>query len=165
METMLRIGFLALLALGCASAADWGPLQFLVGDWVGAGGGGPGQGSGDFSFTPELQGKILVRRSSADYPATRDKPAYRHDDLMIVYRESPAADLRADFFDNEGHVIRYLVQPSNDKQVVFVTPPGSAGPRFRLTYKGAADTLAGKFEIAPPGKDFATYLEWTARRK
>lgn len=163
---MLRIAFLALLVVCYASAADWGPLQFLVGDWTGGGGGGPGQGGGDFSFTPDLQGKILVRRSFADYPATKEKPAYRHDDLMIVYRESPTADLRADFYDNEGHVIRYLVQPSSDKQIVFVTPPGAPGPRFRLTYKSAGpDQLAGKFEIAPPGKDFATYLEWTARRK
>lgn len=163
---MLRIGLAALLALGCASAADWGPLQFLVGDWTGGGGGGPGQGSGDFSFTPDLQGKILVRRSFAEYPATKEKAAYRHDDLMILYRESPTADLRADFFDNEGHVIRYLVQPSNEKQVVFVTPSGMAGPRFRLTYKSAgSDALAGKFEIAPPGKEFAPYLEWTAHRK
>jgi len=35
-----------------------------------------------------------------------------------------------------------------------------------LTYRKASDTaLSGKFEIAPPDKPFATYLEWSAQKK
>src|ERR1035437_2004808 len=63
-----------------ASPADkpqgWGPVQSLVGDWTGEGGGGPGQGSGTFSFKPDLQGKILVRRNRAEYPATKERAAF-----------------------------------------------------------------------------------------
>src|ERR1035437_2254222 len=67
-------------ALRFASPADkpegWGPVQSLVGDWTGEGGGGPGQGSGTFSFKPDLQGKILVRRNRAEYPATKERAAF-----------------------------------------------------------------------------------------
>src|SRR5262249_15309755 len=81
-------------------------LRFLLGDWRGEGGGQPGQAAGDFSFTPTLQGRVVVLKSFADYPATADKPAYRHDDLMVLYA-GEAGGLRADYYDNEGHLIHY----------------------------------------------------------
>ncbi len=136
-------------------------VKFLVGNWVGEGSGQPGTGGGEFSFAPELSGRVLVRHSYAEYPSTKDRPAFRHDDLMVLYPES--GKLRADYWDNEGHAIHYTV----------TTEPGSAtfvsdgpGPRFRLTYSAkSADKVAIKFEIAPPGGEFKTYLEGTARKK
>ncbi len=163
--------------LGLASLAgateggkgSWGPLQFLVGDWVGEGGGSPGQGAGEFSFRPDLQDRVLVRRSFAEYPATKERPAFRHDDLTIVYRESDAGPLRAIYFDNEGHVIRYAIAASPEKNAVeFVSEASSSAPRFRLTYtRAGADTVGIRFEIAPPGKPdaFAPYLDAKARRR
>jgi hypothetical protein len=41
-------------------------------------------------------------------------------------------------------------------------PPGE--PRYRMTYTSAGPDLI-KFQIAPPGKDFAGYIEATARRE
>ena len=140
----------------------WAPLAFLIGDWTGEGGGGPGQGSGGFSFLPDQDGKILVRKNRADYPATKDRPAFSHTDLMIVYNEPGENKLRAIYFDMEDHVIHYTVEPSTDgKSVQFVSD------NFRLTYrKTGPDSLALKFEIAPPGKPgaFTTYIDATARR-
>ncbi len=146
---------------------SWDSLGFLMGDWIGEGGGGPGQGEGSFSFTPDLQGRILVRKNQAKYPATAERPAFTHDDLMVVYQEAPPA-MRADYFDNEGHVIRYTVEVSKDgNSAVFLSEPSSSGPRFRLTYaKTGADTVSIKFEIAVPGKpEFTPYLQAAARRK
>jgi hypothetical protein len=146
-------------------ADDWGPAQFLIGHWTGDGAGQPGQGTGSFSFTPDLQGKVLVRKSFAAYPAANGKPASRHDDLMIVYRDGPSRELRAMYFDSEEHVIPYAVKPADGGGVVFVTEGSSTTMRYRLTYTGTAtDALKLKFEIAPPGKEFATYLEATAHR-
>jgi len=144
---------------------DWKPLAWLIGDWVGSGSGGPGKGSGSFSFQPDLQGKILVRKSFAEYPATADKPAYRHDDLMVVYSEG--GRFKAIYFDNEEHVIGYSIEVSTDTNTAtFVSDAAAAAPRFRLTYHRTSDTtLSGKFEVAPPDKPFATYLEWSAQRK
>lgn len=155
-----------------ASPADkpsgWGPVEYLVGDWTGEGGGGPGQGSGSFSFQPDLQGKILVRKNRAEYPATKDRAAFVHDDLMVVYRDTPEAAARAIYFDSEGHTIRYEVQaPPDGSEVVFVSGPELSAPRYRLTYtRVGQDRLKIKFEIAPPGKpeQFATYIEASAHR-
>jgi len=155
---------IALIASG-VHAEDWGPLQFLVGHWVGDGSGEPGKASGEFSFAPDLQGKVLVRKSFAAYPPQNGKPAYRHDDLMIVYRDSDSRRLQAVFFDSEGHTIRYGISPA-DGGVVFVSDGAGGQPRFRLTYTGAGkDRLKLTFEIAVPGKDFAKYLEASAHRE
>ena len=147
---------------------DFGPLQFLLGSWIAEGGGAPGQATGGFSFTADLHGVVLVRKSYAEYPATKDKPAYRHDDLMVIYKDA-ATNLRAIFFDNEGHTINYSVRSADDgNSIEFLSDLQSSSPRFRLTYqKVSTDALKLKFEIAPPGKpeSFQTYIEATARRQ
>lgn len=168
--------WLLVLAL-CTSAtaqeskpADvWGPWRFLIGDWITDNGGGtPGRASaGEFSFALELNGKILARRSFADYPAANGRPAYHHEDLTVLYPEGKL--IKADFFDGEGHVIHYTAQASNDGRILtWLSDAASTGPRYRFTYqKTGADTLTLKFEIAPPGKPdaFATYVAASAHRK
>lgn len=149
------------------SAQNWGALRSLIGNWKGEGGGAPGQGGGGFSFQTELNGKILVRKSWADYPAAKDRPAYRHDDLLIVFREPDEHSegaLKAVYFDSEGHVIRYGVTMFGDR-IVFATDPDQPGPHYRFTYEqDNNDTLRMKFEVAPPGRDFSTYLQGEAKR-
>ncbi len=155
--------FFASLAL---QAEDWGALQFLIGDWAGEGGGQPGQASaGSFSFTPDLQGTILVRRSFAEYPPANGRPAFRHDDLTIVYRDADSKQFRATYWDNEGHVIRYSVQTA-EGGVVFVSEGPPSGQRFRISYsREGTSQVKIKFEIAAPGKDFAPYVEASARKR
>ncbi len=141
----------------------WAPLEFLMGEWTGEGGGGPGQGKGGFSFLPDQNGAILVRKNRADYPAVKERPAYSHTDLMMIYKEPNETELRAIYFDTEDHVIHYTVQPSADgNSVQFLSDS------FRLTYrKTGADTVAIRFEIAPPDRPgaFATYIDATAHRE
>ena len=168
MLSLMRL-WLVLLAVSMTFAQTpaklddrWAPLAFLIGDWTGEGGGGPGQGSGGFSFLPDQGGKILIRKNRADYPASKDHPAFSHTDLMIVYNEPGETKLLAIYFDMEDHVIHYTVEPSADgNSVQFVSE------NFRLTYrKTGPDSLALKFEIAPPGKPgaYAPYIDATARR-
>ncbi len=155
---------IAVLFVGSLSGQGWGPAQFLVGNWAGEGGGQPGQGSGAFSFAPDLQGKILVRKSFSDLPAVNGRPASRHDDLLIVYRDETTRELRATYFDSEGHVIQYTVKPANEG-VVLTSEGAQSGPRFRMSYTSTGkDTLKFKFEIAAPGKEFAPYIEAVAHR-
>ena len=53
-----------LISLGMLHAqTGWEPFQFMTGKWKGAGSGEPGAGQGEFSFLPDVQGKVLVRRS------------------------------------------------------------------------------------------------------
>jgi len=164
---LLLLGVASLFAQQGKMDPQWAPLNFLIGDWVGEGGGEPGQGDGGFSFLPDQEGRILIRKNYANYPATKDKPAYSHTDLTVIYQEPGETRLRAIYFDNEGHTIHYTVHPSaNGNSVQFVSDVSTAQPRYRLTYlKTGDDQLAIRFEIAPPGKDFSTYIEAKAHRK
>jgi hypothetical protein len=152
------------------SKDPWAPWQFLIGEWSAEGGGKPGQAtSGGFSFATQLEGKVLVRKSWSDYPASGNRPAYHHEDLMIVYPDSAGKPARAVYFDNEGHVINYGAELSSDGDLItLVSEPVASQPRFRLTYKKSqVDAVAMKFEIAPPGKPeaFSTYVEGSSHRK
>ncbi len=161
-------GSAGLSAQQAAPTADWSAWQFFMGKWEGEGTGSPGEGTGGFSFAPDLGKRILVRKNFAEYPATKDRPAFRHDDLMIVYQET-GKPTRAEYFDNEGHVIHYTVSFSADSTaVVFVSEASTSEPRYRLTNtKDGNDKLIITFEIAPPGKPdaFRQYIKASARRK
>lgn len=153
-----------LLAQAPAPKADlFEPVRFLAGDWAGETDGKPDSPSGAASFRFELEGRALVRRSHADYPAANGRPAVHHEDQMTVFAEGGL--LKAFYVDNEGHVIRY-VATAIPQGVAFTSEP-VAGPRFRLTYlRGAADTVTVRFEIAPPNAPdaFKTYVEGVTRK-
>src|SRR5690349_24612489 len=118
--------FAGLILAACAFAQSdpWKPFEFLLGTWVGEGSGEPGQGNGGFSFAFDLQKKILVRRSFAEYPASR------HDDLMVVSIDESSHRPRAIYFDSEGHTIRYAVTPGASR-LVFESDPEEPGAHYR----------------------------------
>ncbi len=155
---------LLLLATMVSARAQSDPiasLRFLIGDWQ-AIDTAPGE-TGLFTFKLAVQDRVIVRTNQAIYEATADRPASRHDDLLVIYVEN--GSIKADYFDNEGHVIRYAVQ-SKPEAVVFVSDPSPREPRYRLTYSaGANGVLLGSFELAPPGSPdaFRPYLSWKAR--
>jgi hypothetical protein len=144
----------------------WAPLQFLAGSWKGIGSGEPGSGEGGFTFDFDLGSRIMVRKNWATYAPKPGQAEVRHEDLMIVYPEPADSRLHAVYFDNEGHVIRYVVLPgSRSNSVAFESDAMQPGPRYRLDYdlddKGEL-TIA--FSIAPPGQPFKTYTKGTARK-
>lgn len=141
-------------------------IDGLIGEWTGAGTGAPGEGNGGFTFQRDLQGKVTVRKNFAQYPATKDRPAYRHDDLMVTYEDS-SKTLRADYWDNEGHVIRYAMVTSPDRCVVTFESQRTATDaayKLRYTFK-SPDEVSIDFQIAPPGKDFGNYISASVKRK
>jgi hypothetical protein len=160
------LGILAPLLLGAGpspSASGAGdPLAVaapLVGRWeADADPRAPGV-TGWTVFERAAQGHALVRKNHAAYPATRERPASVHDDVMLLFSEN--GQLRAEYVDNEGHVIRYLVQAPDASTLVFVSE-AAPGPRFRLTYTWPSkDRLDLSFEIAPPGPsaEFKPYIQ------
>lgn len=139
-----------------------------MGDWVGTGTGKPGEGTGAFSFRPELDGRILVRKNRVEYPARDGSgPGTVHEDLLIVYPAPDGPGFRAIYFDNEGHTIPYLVALSpTGPAVVFESEVAAGKPRFRLSYEGfTGGDVVIVFSIAASGEDFRIYTTGTARRK
>jgi hypothetical protein len=123
-------------------APDWKDWAGITGTWE-ADAGGPA--AGGYVLAPELGGRVLVRHSHADRPG-----GPRHEDFTIIYRDGAAT--RADFWDNEGHVIHYGVTVDAGKSYTFVSDAAAGQPRFRLTYTVTGPkSLALRFEIAPPG--------------
>ena len=152
-----------------SSNLDWTALKFLTGKWEGEGTQESGQsGAGYCSFEPGLQGKVLVRKNHAEYPAAEGHPAISHDDLMIIYPDNGRHQLRTFYTDNEGHVIQYTVTASTDgKGAVFLSDAEAGAPRYRLTYTlTQPDRLTIDFEIAPPGKpdEFKKFIAGKLRR-
>jgi hypothetical protein len=168
----LCLAILGLLSFSSAQQSPendpWRDWKFLLGEWtVGQGGGIPGQAtSGSFSLSPELGGKILLRKNHSEYAAAGKSPVI-HDDLMVIYQEAGAT--KAFYDDSEGHVIHYQVSVSADKKrIVFLSEPAQAQPRFRLTYENLGPgSVSVIFEIAPPDKpeQFSKYVEGTVHRK
>ena len=144
-------------------------LKFLLGKWVGEGSAETGQtGSGYCSFEKGLQDKVIVRKNHAEYPATKDRPAIVHDDVMIIYPDHAKHQLRAFYTDNEGNIIHYTVTSASDgKSVVFLGDNEPGARRFRLSY---ATLEPGRmnitFEMAPPDKQdqFQRFMEGKLRR-
>ncbi len=159
----LAITALARPVLGEDTSA-WNQLQFLVGTWTAGGPNELGTAAGTTTFSVELKGSVIVRRSFADYK-TGPQAGTRHEDLMIIYRDAVDAPPRAVYFDSEGHVIRYAVTVHRDNEAVFESAPSEPGPRYRLEYQRAGRSLTGRFLIAAPGADYQTYLSWTSTQQ
>jgi hypothetical protein len=144
------------------SPAALASFQFLLGQWEGVG--DQADATGGFTFAPSVQDRVIVRTNYSNTPATGGRPASRHDDLMVIYIDSGV--VKADYFDSESHVIRYVAE-ARSGAVVFVSESKPNEPRYRLSYtRSSATTLKGTFEVAPPGKPdaFAPYLSWEARK-
>jgi hypothetical protein len=161
---VLSIGVRA-LAQPALPPADWRDWTPMIGEWE-ADGAGPGGPTGSFTLAAELQGRVLVRKNNAQYPAKDGRPATRHDDLMVIYRDGDTT--RADYWDNEGHTIRYVATVDKGKSFTFVSDVAPGRPRFRLTYVvTGANGLSLRFEIAPPSApdQFKPYIQATVHRK
>lgn len=152
-----------------APGARLDSLRFLLGRWEGVGGGEASQGSGYFTFEEGLQGKVLVRKNHSEYPATKDRPAFVHHDLMIVYADPQTGRARAFYTDSEGHVINYAVGVSGGGQsVTFLSDPHDPGPRYRLSYVlTGPGALALTFETAAPDRPelFRKLIEGKVHRR
>jgi len=163
MTLVLMSGLMLGQAQPARPADPWAAYRFLLGQWVGEGDVQGGSGSGMAAFKLDLSGRIIVRTNHAEYPATAQRPAIVHDDLLIIYRAAPGQMAKAIYFDNEDHTIEYEASVSADgTTVTFVSLAQASAPRYRLVYtKVDASSVRVKFEMASPGSPeaFKTYTE------
>jgi len=143
-------------------------MKVLVGKWVGEGTSDVGAGGGYFTFEASLNNKVLIRKNRAEYPATKNRGAITHDDLMIVYADASTKTLRAFYTDSGGNTINYIINVSDDgKTITFLSDARDPGPRYRLTYVlTKPDQIALTFEIASPDKpdQFKKFIDGRVRR-
>ena len=143
-------------------------LNRLIGKWVGEGTSEVGAGGGYFTFEKSLNGHVLIRKNRADYPATKDRPAVTHEDLMVVFPDAATKQLRGFYTDSESNTINYVITVSTDgKTITFLSDGRDPGPRYRLTYVlTTADAITLTFEIAPPDKpdQFRKIIDGKVRR-
>jgi len=78
------------------SKINWDKWNFLMAEWVGEGYGLPGQGSGSFTFQTDLDGKILVRKNHTEFPATLEKAASVHKDLLSPLQPAHSPQIASD---------------------------------------------------------------------
>jgi hypothetical protein len=152
-----------------ADSAGIGQLKFLLGDWVGEGGGNNlSAETGGFTYSMDLQNTVMIKNNYADFAASKTRPAFRHEDLTVIY-QVPGDTIRAIYFDNEGHVINYTVEIAAEiKSVVFVSPEMGQAPRFKLIQTLTDEnTMDMKFEMTPPGQPdaFSPYVTAIMHRK
>ncbi|HYA58211.1 MAG TPA: hypothetical protein VEH57_07115 [Thermoplasmata archaeon] len=144
-------------------------LSFLIGAWRDESRSGePGTATaGGETWRLALDGQILVREGWCEFPAAGDRPAFRHEDLLIVFVDADS-EVRGIFWDSDGHLIRYQeVHPDPDGLGVgLVSDRSSPGPRQWLQYRfEEPDHLTGVFSIHAPGAPgFAPYLTWRSVR-
>ncbi len=145
----------------------WEGWEFVLGTWTGEGGGEPGQATaGGFTFAPDLDGRVLVRRSFTEWAPSAGRPGFRHDDLIIVDRDL-SGGTRATYWDNEGHRIDYeVVFSEKPRTITFQTREKPGAERIRFVYwDRGPDRLEFTFDIAAPGaSEFTTHVRGTARR-
>ena len=138
----------SLVVAAAPATADWKDWTPLLGTWE-ADRSGDGA-TGTFTLSVELQGRILLRKNQADYPKTKERPAFRHEVLMVLWRDGSVT--RGEYWDTEGHFIRYVVSvDAGSKTFTFVSDVIQGQPRYRLSYiVSSPSALSLKFEIAPP---------------
>ena len=169
LKTALAAFLLAIISSANAQQPSnpWKDFDFLLGEWTWSGGGHPGQATtGRCTFEPDLNGTVLKRTVHLEYPASQQRGAFSHDDVLYIYREPSDSSLHAMFFDNENHVIRYTVTVLQDS-IQFLSDAAPSGTRARMTYtRLGPDSVTEKFELAPPGKpeEFTKYVEFVAKR-
>jgi hypothetical protein len=152
-----------------ATADPWQALAFLEGTWdARAQGGSAGaQSNGQYTFKPELKHHVLVRSSEA-YAACKGPTSFdcEHSDLLYVYQEAENQPLKAIYFDNEGHVIRYDVSTPDSTSAVFLSEASPTAPQFRLVYVLKDAVMSGKFQMRMPGQaEWKSYLEWSGAKR
>jgi hypothetical protein len=143
-------------------------LSFLIGTWEAKTAASNGiTASGTYVFQLELKNHILARHTTSNSAACKGPADFdcEHGDLLYIYADSPGQTLRAIYFDNEGHVIHYIVTAPTATTAEFLSDPSAPGPQFRLLYELKGTIMSGKFQMRMPGQqDWRSYLEWTGPR-
>ena len=84
---------------------------------------------------------------------------------MIVYPARNGSSFKANYFDNESHVINYTITFTHNS-IILLSDNTTDAPVFRLTYTLLEKNIIGtKFEMSMDGQVFTTYIEGKSKKK
>jgi hypothetical protein len=155
-----------------AKADPWIPLRFLIGQWEGDADGEPGKGKAERTYAFILKDRFIqVMHKSVYRPQEKNPKGETHEDLGFFSYDRAAKKFALRQFHVEGFVNYYVLESMAEDGRTFVFTTASIenispGWRGRETYRVLNnEEFIEKFELAGPGKDFATYSETHFRRK
>jgi len=147
-----------------AKPSPWDALRFLEGTWAGESAGEPGSGTVERTFAFTLGGRFLeIRNASVYAPQERNPKGERHEDRGLLSYDRGRRRFVLRQFHVEGFVNQYVADSlaTGADSLVFRSesieniPPGF---RARETWRFVSPTeFEEHFEMAEPGRDFATY--------
>jgi hypothetical protein len=133
--------------------------NWLTGEWKDNVSHTSGQPGNSFTFTFDLDRKILVRKTNSSQSDITGKYTMIHQDLMIIYPDQAGKSDKAIYFDNEGLIINYKIT-FEGKSIIFKNYDRGNSPVYRLTYTRIDnETASRKFELSRDGENFTTFEE------
>ena len=173
-----RTAFLLVIAvLGAPAGAQerarpdrFAALRVLAGSWRGDQTGQPGRGTAERTYQFIFDERFLQEANTSTYPPQeKNTKGEVHHHMSVISYDTARKRFVLRQFHAEGFVNTYVQQSTgDDKVIVFVSEAIEnipAGYRARETYTILSrDEFTERFDIAEPGKDFATYSEARFRR-
>ena len=146
------------LARGQAAQDGLQRLDFMIGEWRGTSQGQPGEGTVQRSCAKALNDQFIECRTTVTYPPQeKNRKGEVHVERSFYSYDKRAKKLRLRQFHGESFVNSYVER----EPLVFETVEIeniAPGWRARETYEQSpAGSLAERFELAGPGKDFSVY--------
>jgi len=168
--TVLSVGTICVFAQSPPSSGDdwFKSLSFLEGEWSAGTQSAAGAPNvvGSYTFRRELGGHVLARHSSSVSCKGPTDFDCEHRDLLYIFAEGQGHELKAIYFDNEGHVIHYSVSTPTPSRAVLLSDPSVPGPQFRLVYELKDKVMSGKFQMhMPASSEWKSYLEWSGAKR
>jgi hypothetical protein len=153
-------------------AGEWKVFQefnFLTGSWSGPAQSGGRIGGRVVSFGLEVDGATLGYRATTYFPVKDNQPETRSEEVAkIVYDGARGKYVALVVFSTKAWGL-YDAEVRPDGSIRFTAREMAnleAGLKSRWTLSRKADgTVLEELDLAPPGKDFSTYLSATLTKK
>lgn len=154
------------------TARAWRPFTefaFLIGSWSGTASSAERIGGRVVRFAMDLESTVLVERGETLFPAGDGKPEQTVEEVGYVVYDRLKRSYVATWFFSTGVFGTFDVEFLPGGAIRMTAPTlgnYEAGARSRLLFTPRADGgLDTALEIAPAGKDFATFMTSSLKKK
>ncbi len=176
---MVRNFIIFVLFISCVYGQDggektdmWQPLRYFLGKWEGYGSGKAGYGKGQREYTLILNDQYMYYSERTVFKPQENNPTGElHEEWTLFSFDRSRKKFIVRQFNSEGFINQLVLKKISPDSTTFVfvsermenLPEGFRG---RLTYIIQNENeFTEKFELAPPGKDFQSFINNYWKRK